>query len=55
MLKMAQFGAERRRETIIDANLKKVYEEALDEGVPDRFRELLDALRQQEQTKGSCK
>ncbi|WP_308342292.1 NepR family anti-sigma factor [Roseobacter insulae] len=40
---------------MIDENLKRVYEEALDEGVPDRFKELLNALKQQEQSKGSQK
>ena len=49
---MAQSGAQRKRENIIDENLKRVYDEALDEGVPDRFRVLLDALKQQEQGKG---
>ena len=32
----------------IDENLKRVYESALDEDVPDRFKDLLDRLRQQE-------
>lgn len=52
---MAQSGAQRKNEQIIDENLKRVYEETLDEGVPDRFRVLLDALKQQEQAKGSLK
>ena len=52
---MAQSGAQRKRENIIDENVRRVYEETLDEGVPDRFRVLLDALKQQEQPKGSCK
>lgn len=52
---MAQYGAQRRREDIIDQNLKKVYEESVDEGVPDRFRELLDALRKQEQSERPCR
>jgi len=32
----------------IDANLKKVYQDALEEQVPDRFLELLEQLRQKE-------
>jgi hypothetical protein len=32
----------------IDANLKRVYQETLDEGVPDRFAQLLAALRAKE-------
>ncbi|WP_366142091.1 NepR family anti-sigma factor [uncultured Roseobacter sp.] len=40
---------------MIDENLKRVYEEALDEGIPDRFKDLLDALKQQDQTKGTRK
>ncbi|MEE4187959.1 MAG: NepR family anti-sigma factor [Roseobacter sp.] len=48
---MSQSGTPRRRERIIDENLKRVYDEAIEEGVPDRFRVLLDALRQEEQSK----
>lgn len=32
----------------IDENLKRVYREVVDEGVPDRFAKLLDALRAME-------
>lgn len=32
----------------IDENLRRVYQEALDQGVPDRFAELLEALRRKE-------
>ncbi|WP_284165397.1 NepR family anti-sigma factor [Frigidibacter sp. SD6-1] len=35
----------------IDENLKRVYQEVLEEEVPDRFKQLLDRLRQ----KGSAK
>ncbi|MEP2640688.1 NepR family anti-sigma factor [Roseobacter sp.] len=52
---MAQSSAKQKRESVIDENLKRVYEEALDEGVPDRFRDLLDALKQQDASKGSAK
>lgn len=52
---MAQSGANRKRESVIDENLKRVYEEALDEGVPDRFKDLLDALKRQDQPEGPAK
>ncbi|MDD9705756.1 MAG: NepR family anti-sigma factor [Paracoccaceae bacterium] len=32
----------------IDENLKRVYESVLEEDVPDRFKDLLNRLRQQE-------
>ncbi|MEO6300132.1 MAG: NepR family anti-sigma factor [Paracoccaceae bacterium] len=35
----------------IDANLKRVYDETLDEKVPDRFKELLEQLRLKEAKK----
>ena len=52
---MAQSGAQRKREDIIDENLKRVYDQALDEAVPDRFLELLNALKAQEGDKDACK
>ncbi|MGD9294363.1 MAG: NepR family anti-sigma factor [Roseobacter sp.] len=52
---MARTEAQRKCEDIIDENLKRVYEEAVDEGVPDRFRVLLEALKEQERSKGTCK
>jgi hypothetical protein len=33
----------------IDENLKRVYESALEEDVPDRFKDLLNRLRQQQE------
>ncbi|MDE0589118.1 NepR family anti-sigma factor [Halocynthiibacter sp. C4] len=30
---------------LIDDNLKKAFRETLDEGVPDRFKDLLDQLK----------
>ncbi|TMM50608.1 NepR family anti-sigma factor [Sulfitobacter sabulilitoris] len=50
---MTQAGADRKRESVIDENLKRVYEEALDEGIPDRFKDLLDQLKQQDAAKES--
>lgn len=35
-------------EAAINENLRKVYEETLDEAIPDRFRLLLDELRKKE-------
>ncbi|MFD1795109.1 transcriptional regulator [Paracoccus aurantiacus] len=32
----------------IDENLKRVYDEELDQDIPDRFLALLDKLREQE-------
>lgn len=34
------------RESVIDENLKRVYEETLEEGIPDRFKDLLSQLKQ---------
>lgn len=38
-------------EAEINENLRRVYEEALDETIPDRFRLLLDELRKKEAEK----
>nr|WP_168184063.1 NepR family anti-sigma factor [Pseudoruegeria sp. SK021] len=35
----------------IDENLKRVYREALEEDVPDRFKDLLEQLRKKESGK----
>lgn len=35
----------------IDENLKKVYQEVLEDEIPDRFRDLLAQLRQQDRAK----
>lgn len=35
----------------IDENLRRVYEDALQEDVPDRFKDLLERLRTQETPK----
>ncbi len=43
------------RENVIDENLKKVFNETLDEGIPDRFKNLLSELKQQENQQGSEK
>jgi hypothetical protein len=38
---------------LIDDNLRKVYRQVEDEQVPDRFLELLEKLKQQENTDGT--
>ncbi|AXI40547.1 NepR family anti-sigma factor [Sulfitobacter sp. SK011] len=43
------------RERVIDENLKRVFDETLDEGIPDRFKLLLDQLKQQDAKQGSDK
>jgi len=43
------------RDRAIDENLRKVYEQTLDEGIPDRFRELLSQLKQQDAGRDSGK
>ncbi len=35
----------------IDENLRRVYNDVVEEAVPDRFKELLEKLRAQEQQK----
>lgn len=49
-----QMGHEKeepRARAQIDENLKRVYKEALDADVPDRFKELLAKLREKEARK----
>lgn len=40
-------------ERVIDENLRRVYEEAMDEGVPDRFKSLLEQLKKQDVEQGA--
>ena len=40
------------REKAIDDNLKRVFEQTLDEGIPDRFKDLLNQLKEQDKQKG---
>tara|TARA_R100001369_G_C3183314_1_gene141968 strand:- start:27 stop:188 length:162 start_codon:yes stop_codon:yes gene_type:complete len=42
----------RQSEEIIDENLRRVYQEAVDEGIPDRFKSLLDQLKDQDKSQG---
>ncbi|MGP3696697.1 NepR family anti-sigma factor [Rhodobacter sp. NSM] len=41
-------GKRRELQQQIDENLRRVYEEALVQEIPDRFAQLLDQLRQKE-------
>lgn len=43
------------RKDPIDEHLKRVYDEVLQEDVPDRFTDLLNQLRQQDQSKSGGK
>jgi len=47
-LKMPNKDRVSRVEQDIDTNLRRVYSEAVQEKVPDRFTKLLEQLRQQE-------
>lgn len=40
-------------EGVIDENLRRVYNEALEEGIPDRFKSLLEQLKEQERDEGA--
>lgn len=51
---MTETGARRKQENVIDENLKRVYEETIEEGVPDKFRQLLEQLKEQDKS-GSAK
>jgi hypothetical protein len=52
---LMQGNGDDERERVIDENLKRVYNEALEEGIPDRFKDLLNQLKQQDDKKGSSK
>ena len=46
-------GNKDERERVIDDNLKRVFDETLDEGIPDRFKDLLQKLKEQDSEKGT--
>lgn len=50
---MTSQGQNKAHESVIDENLRRVYDEALDEGIPDRFKSLLDQLKEQERDQGN--
>jgi len=45
-------GKPNRDEDAIDANLKRVYDDLLNQEVPDRFRDLLEQLKSQDKSAG---
>ncbi len=52
---MAVQQKDNAREGVIDENLKRVYHETVEEGIPDRFKDLLEQLKRQDADKGSGK
>jgi hypothetical protein len=44
-----------RRDEVIDESLRRVYEEVAEEGIPDRFKSLLEQLKQQDSDQGRNK
>lgn len=46
---------DKNSQRMIDENLKRVFDQTLEEGVPDRFKLLLDQLKQQESQGGQSK
>lgn len=50
--KMAGHGRKSSLKEQIDENLRRVYQDALKEEVPDRFKQLLEQLRAKESRSG---
>lgn len=48
-------GKKDDRERSIDENLRKVFDETLEQGVPDRFKMLLNQLKEQDAGQGTAK
>ncbi len=48
---MAGQQQRKAREGVIDENLKRVYHETVEEGIPDRFKDLLEQLKRQDADK----
>jgi len=48
-----QLGQNDERERFIDENLRRVYEETVEEGIPDKFKDLLNKLKEQDKNSGS--
>lgn len=48
-----QAGNNDERESFIDENLRRVYEETVEEGIPDKFKDLLQKLKEQDKTGGN--
>ncbi len=49
---MTQGNAKARLKEQIDQNLKRVYDDVLNEDIPDRFKDLLEQLRQKDKQGG---
>jgi hypothetical protein len=49
---LMQLGQNDDQERFIDENLRRVYEETVDEGIPDKFKDLLKKLKDQEKNNG---
>ena len=43
------------KQRVIDDNLKRVFDETLEAGIPDRFKALLDQLKHQEADQDSSR
>jgi len=48
-----QAGKNDERESFIDENLRRVYEETVEEGIPDKFKDLLQKLKEQDKKDGN--
>ena len=42
-----------QRQSVIDENLRRVYEKTVEEGIPDRFKDLLNQLKEQDNKTGT--
>lgn len=45
---MSRQDQNKDREQVIDENLRRVFQESVDEGIPDRFMSLLEQLKKQD-------
>lgn len=50
---MSREDDSKSREGVIDENLRRVFQEKVDEGIPDRFMSLLEQLKQQDSDKSN--
>jgi hypothetical protein len=47
-----KLGKNDENERCIDEHLRRVYEQTVDEGIPDKFKDLLNKLKEQEKNSG---
>ena len=47
-----QSGQNDERERFNDENLRRVYDETMEEGIPDKFKDLLNQLKEQDKNAG---